>query len=253
MIIIITAGGTSEPIDAVRSITNTSTGRLACEIHDIWVAYANKHSLDLTIHYVMTNSAIMPRISPYTHIHTVTDTFSVKSKLKNLLTTEKVYLMIHPMAVSDYYVHNVQTTDIFANNLYTYIQTHIKSLSVTLINNFLKNTPTTTHLKSKKIASSESLYIQLKQTPKLIKMVKEISPNTKLVGFKLLSNVSEIDLINAANKQYLSSGSDFVIANDSTKITPDQHPALLIKKDKIITRCTTKKEIAQAILQEVLK
>jgi len=253
MVILITAGGTNEPIDAVRSITNTSTGLLACEIHDAWVAYAKKNALDLTIHYVMTATAVLPENSPYTHIHSVTDTFSVEITLQALLTQHRIDIMIHPMAVSDYYVHHTRTTKALSEALYTYFHKNKAHLSPQSIETFLSESSELSYSKDEKIPSSSSLYLHLKRTTKLIQQIKRLSPETKLIGFKLLANATESSMLLAANEQVRSSGCDLVLVNDIAYISSEKHPALLIEDGQIVAHCTTKKEIATAILQEVLK
>ena len=54
MKVLITAGGTSEPIDQVRSITNHASGTLGIEIAKVFLQNG------VTIDYVVTKSAKKP-------------------------------------------------------------------------------------------------------------------------------------------------------------------------------------------------
>ena len=83
------------------------------------------------------------------------------------------------MAVSDYTVDYVTTAEKLTDS--------IKENSDILnsIVNYDKG------IKDTKISSNEdNLIIKLKRTPKIISIIKSISPSTFLVGFKLLDNVS---------------------------------------------------------------
>ena len=60
MRILITAGGTSEKIDEVRSITNHSTGKLGSLIAASFLKY------DVTIDYVTTAHALRPQSNDVT-------------------------------------------------------------------------------------------------------------------------------------------------------------------------------------------
>ena len=60
--------------------------------------------------------------------------------------------------------------------------------------------------------------IEFMVAPRIINMVKPVSPKTILIGFKLLSNVSHEELIDAAYTTLVESNSNFVVANDATKL-----------------------------------
>ena len=88
----------------------------------------------------------------------------------------------------------------------------------------------------------------LKKTPKIISLIKKLSPNTKLIGFKLLENVKKNYLINVARKLMIKNDCDYVIANDLTQINENEHIAYLINnKNEEIIEMKTKLEIANNI------
>lgn len=67
-----------------------------------------------------------------------------------------------------------------------------------------------------KISSDqEELTIHLKRNPKILAELRDhFGKDTTIVGFKLLSGVSEADLISAAVKQMADNQTDYCIAND---------------------------------------
>ena len=99
-----------------------------------------------------------------------------------------------------------------------------------------------------KISSYEPhLMTMFKLTPKVIGKIKAMSPNVKLVGFKLLEGVSKEELYDVANNLRKKNNADFIVANDLSKIGNGKHWAMVLGEDGIVCECTTKKEIAKAL------
>ena len=104
-----------------------------------------------------------------------------------------------------------------------------------------------------KINSEKELLLMLSPTPKIISCIKKDGRNPYLVGFKLLNNVTEEELLNAANKQADSNGCDLVLANDLKFINEGTHIGLLIKNGEIISKLLGKEAIAIGIVEEMFK
>lgn len=230
MNIIITAGGTSEYIDSVRKITNSGSGMLGSMIAD---EFENDN-----IFYIHTPKAKLPSKVNFVDIE-VEGVRNLEEKVKEILTKEKIDIFIHSMAVSDYFVESVTNTE-------KLISDFEKGLT---INNFENKFDTNTKITS----DSKDLVIVLKKAPKIIEIIKEISPSTTLVGFKLLTNVDEKTLENTARNLLIKNRCDYVVANDLEKINKDKHEAILIDKEKILARFNTKIEIAKGIKKAVYK
>lgn len=229
MTILITAGGTKEHIDSVRSITNTSSGALSAIIHDVIVANALSSGTEIPrIHYVMANGQHMPKANDSTTIHRAYDTLAVKEVIENLLLEESIDIMIHAMAISDYYVTGVKSSKDLINDLESQI-----SLADSLDNGYDQNS---------KIRDNNELILRLTPTPKIIHKVKELSPATKLIGFKLLSGVSRSELIDVATQTQRNNQCTFVVANDMTNINGTRHEAILVSENMVLKECTTKKK-----------
>lgn len=172
--IIITAGGTSEKIDNVRKITNSSSGKLALTIAKTLL----KEYKDIWIDYICSKSALRPN-EERARIIEVEGVLEVKRAVEELLTNSKIDYFIHTMAVSDYRTDYVTTLEKLRESLQK--EEEIETL------------------KGNKISSQEkNVVVVLKPTPKIISLVKDISPSTYLVGFKLLDGVQKEYLIEVA-------------------------------------------------------
>lgn len=255
MHILITAGGTSEPIDSVRSITNTSTGRLAVCIHQAWIEYNESTQEDLTIHYVVAKGAARPKVDKQTILYEVTDTASVKETIEMILTSYEIDAMIHLMAISDYYVHSVLPVSHLARTIAEHVEQvrqDNREISVEEIESILLGDKTSAiYAKGEKVPSGEEVYLRLDKNPKLISSVKSLSPDTRLIGFKLLNEVSEKELVEVAAAQEAKNGCEFVVANDLSKIEGERHEALFVKDGKIIARADSKEGIAEEIVKHL--
>ena len=196
---IITAGGTAERIDQVRSITNSSTGALGVKISE---AIHNRFP-NAGIYYVCGARAMVPDFYGVSIIR-ITDTADLQKVLTNLLTSRKISAVIHAMAVSDYRVRSVYT----AQNLAC-------TLAARLLHDFPAGLPDEITLSAlieseiecsaspvidEKISSDlKSPLILLEKTPKVISLIRTLQPDTFLVGFKLLCCTSKNVLIDTAH------------------------------------------------------
>jgi phosphopantothenate-cysteine ligase len=86
----------------------------------------------------------------------------------------------------------------------------------------------------------------------VIQRIRQLQKNTILVGFKLLVDVPESELLQVGYNLLLKNNCDFVLANDLTKIQGDNHKGLLIKPDFSYQSYDTKQEIACGIVENVL-
>ncbi len=250
MNILITAGGTSERIDEVRKISNIATGRLGSLIAD---AFLQK---DTAVTYLCTEGAILPK-SKKARILYVDDVQSLKLTLEGLFREQRFDAVIHSMAVSDYSVKFSVTSYELAdyltdslmkiNNQPVSREQFLAQINLTLSEYAVNQTPA-------KISSEiENLYLCLEKTPKIIRIFKEHQPDTVLVGFKLLANANEEELLIAAKKLMHTNHCDYVLANDKRDIDSAHHAGILIGTDRTVGRFNTKQEIADAIVDCVIQ
>ena len=238
--IIITAGGTEENIDNVRKITNMATGQLGALICNELLK--NKYDVISKIYYLSTRTAIKPVENEKIEFIQIEGSYDLKEKVEYLLKNNKIDYFIHSMAVSDYMTDYITTASLLSK----YIKDHSSDKDVEELIRENKNVLDTNN----KISSSENdLIIKLKPTPKIISMIKAISPTTYLVGFKLLNNVSKENLYDVAYKLLIKNNCDLVIGNDLKNINQEIHKALFITKKGIIKEFNYKQEIAENLVK----
>lgn len=232
--IVITAGGTSEKIDNVRKITNSSSGKLGLTIAN----HLLKENDDLIIYYVCSKNSLRP-LDKRIKVIEIDDTINLKNKIENLLLNEKIDYFIHSMAVSDYMTDYVTTIE--------RIKASIKNTS-----NLEEAFSNIEIINGNKISSYEdNLVIVLKQTPKIISIIKDLSPQTYLVGFKLLDGVSKEELISVAKKLRDKNKCDLVVANDLATIRNGEHIAYIIDKNNEIEESHGKDDIAKKLVRRM--
>jgi len=232
--IVITAGGTSEKIDNVRKITNSSSGKLGMIIANYLLKEKN-----IIIYYVCSKNSLKP-LDERVKVIEIEGTMDLKKEIENLLSNEKIDFFIHSMAVSDYLTDYVTSLD------------KIKE-SIKFANNIEESFANIEVIKANKISSYEdNLVIVLKRTPKIISMIKDLSPSTYLVGFKLLDGVSNEELINVAKKLRDKNKCDLVVANDLHTIRNGEHVAYIIDKKDEIEECCSKDDIAKKLVRRII-
>lgn len=235
MRILITAGGTSERIDDVRSITNHSTGRLGRAIATSFL------TAGATVDYVTTRQAVLPE-GEQLQFHFIESTADLERTLQTLLTENKYTAVIHSMAVSDFTPESSVTLE------------ELEQVTAKQPNDLAQALLTQAKLRTDKKISSDTdhLVLVLKKNPKIIGMIKELQPQTILVGFKLLVDVPLVKLLDVAHQSLLKNQADFILANDLAQITGEHHPGFLINQQNQVKEAKTKTEIAELIKKEVL-
>lgn len=224
MNILITSGGTSEKIDRVRSITNHSTGRLGKIIAKTFLDKGDQVTL------VTTPKAVRPEAHPNLTIVQIENVAELLESLEPLVHTHDA--LIHAMAVSDY-------TPVYMTGL----EAVAASSDMT---EFLNKTNS-----ESKISSQDDVQVLfLKKTPKIISLVKKWNPAIRLIGFKLLVDVSDEELIKTARDSLIKNQAEIIVANDLTEISNQEHRAYLVGKDTV-TQAQSKEEIAQLLYQHI--
>lgn len=210
--ILITAGSTRGYIDAVRYITNTSTGKLGVEI----ALEAMRNGATVT--YVYGKDSLLPVIEKHhgirrsqlklIEIETNSDLLGL---LQKKLRNKKYDAVVHAMAVADYVPSRTRSN---------------KTPSV-----------------------KKELIVKLARTPKVINVIRDMWPKALLVGFKLEVNKTKDELIKIAKGFLKRSKADLVVANDQKNISGNRHTAYLVSnnggKQGMLMN---KKEIAKAII-----
>lgn len=234
---IITAGGVSEPIDKVRKITNSSSGKLGKIIAEEILKSNNNVNI---IYYICPKNALKP-VNEKVKIIEVNNTMELKAKIELLLKNVNINYFIHSMAVADYMVDYITTKKMLEESIINSNYNIAKALE-----------DDQRKITDNKISSNQKdLIIVLKPTPKIISMIKNLNPETFLVGFKLLDKVSEQQLIEVATELRDKNNCDLVVANDLDNIRKGVHKAFIIDKNDEIMIANNKEDIAKKLVKKM--
>lgn len=231
--VLITAGGTVEPIDGVRGITNFSSGALGALIADTLT--------DSKVFLIKARKAVNPtNAAQNITIIETSDTQSVQEAIDSVMKNNQVDYLIHSMAISDYTVDKVVSVDELITSM------EDKTYTKEEIINLLQNPPAIAN-RSKVSSTIKQPLLYLKQTPKIISTIKEKWPHVKLIGFKLLNGVSKEELINVASASLIKNKAEYIIANDLTQISKTTHKAYIVNDKGVFIETPTKKDLALSI------
>lgn len=228
--ILITAGPTNEYIDEVMKITNMSTGRLGIELTRNFLNNGDNVTLIATRSVI--RSWLYERYNLANNVNLNAIAIETTEDMFNALKSESINdydLIIHSSAVGDYKPEFSFTMDELANEIALSIKEGkvSKEEILTILTN-----PKCKVNDDTKISSYEpNLTVKLTLTPKLISHLREWFPNSKLVGFKLLENVTKDHLIEVAKKLCIKNNMDYIIANDLHDLRNGEHLSFLVNKD----------------------
>ena len=209
--VLVTSGGTREPIDGVRVMTNSSTGGTGAYIADTFV----KNGADVVL--LRAEGAVKPveaRIVQRTFV-TATDLDMLSQQI---LGSQEFDLIIHAAAVSDFIVESLEIDGV----------KHAAPLI-------------------KKLPSSSALSLHLRPGKKILPHLKDYSRNreVQLVGFKLSDGASAAEAQQAVHN-VLASGADWVVHNDLS--TMRQQRAMVWSKAGSAVVCATLDELARHLV-----
>ena len=213
--ILITSGPTRGPIDAIRYVTNKSTGRLGM----IMAVQALARGASVTFLYGKGSLVPAPDIVGDEAMSRLTlrEVETVDQLLKVLqeeLTRVRYDAVLHSMAVLDYVPEE--------------------------------------YVSAKTPSGQDEWWVRLVKTPKVIKVIKQLQPETLLVSFKLEVGKSREELIEAAYRSLVSNGSDYVLANDLLDVESGHHTGYLVNSAGQVEAAVEGKEaIARRLLDTI--
>lgn len=212
--ILITAGGTREPIDSVRFIGNVSSGRTAAVLADDLCRTGH----DVT--WLGANDAVQPDLVAQMERY---DSFAdLKQQLQSLLGATSFDVVIHAAAVGDFSVAGIETG----------------------CGNGKEET-------GGKLSSGSNLVLRLKPNPKLLDRLKQwsVNPAIRVIGFKLTDTMDAPQRLAAIQKQLDNPGVDAVVHNDLSDISETDHLFCFYGKNQVPVKCGSKGELANTINQ----
>lgn len=190
--ILVTAGGTVEPLDAVRSISNTSTGRTGVEI----ARTLSRNGFQVTLFLAKNHRAQIDDFSGHVHFY---ETFKdLQNGIETEISSQSFDGIIHAAAVSDYSVESFSSS--------TKGESSVQKMG-------------------DKISSGQFLNVQLRPNPKIINDLKQQSKNKNmiLIGFKLTHTRLPEEQVTAVKKLFDQSHCDYVVQNDLNEISKAHH------------------------------
>lgn len=244
MKVIITSGGVKEKIDNVRNITNSSSGALGNKIAHCFLNSVPPK--DIELFYIHASSVEPILKSKRVNNIPINSTQDLLDAVDKVLKENEIDIFIHCMAVADYTTSRVIDFNAFIKDIRANMSSNNFDVDDLLIKNTIGN--------NSKISSDiENPAIILKKTPKVIKRIKEISPYTFLVGFKLLDNVSEEELFDVGFDLLRKNRCNLVLANDIKHIREGNHTGLLIYPEKSYDVIKGKDNIAETLVSEAIR
>ena len=211
---IVTAGPTFEPLDAVRRLTNFSTGRLGSELANFLAVRGHETTLLIGQHATYAGER---RVR---HVETFSTTENLRAHLQ-ARAGQPVEAVFHAAAVSDFAFGKIWR----------------RSPQGEL-----------TELKAGKVTTRQgTLLAELVPTPKILVELRQSFPTARLVGWKYEVDGDRADVVRLAGQQLADCRTDACIANGPaygagcglvTGVTPvthlEDHPALFAALERFI-------------------
>ncbi|ATZ16603.1 phosphopantothenate-cysteine ligase [Entomoplasma freundtii] len=246
--ILITAGRTTEKIDAVRGITNFATGRLGA----ILARKIHHRSEVETIFFVTSEVYLIKQLAdlPKVKTYLIKTSQDLKETCERILKMDAIDLIIPTMAVSDFFVREIVSTNSFLSWItqeqHRFTNDYLSNQN--LLNEWL-NQLKDNQYQTQKISSDQEPILFLTKAPKLITLFHEWSPKSYFVGFKLIADGTgdEIDRQWAAEVM-VKNHYDLLVVNDWYKIKESQHQALILDNDENVYQVQTKEELAEKVI-----
>lgn len=223
--ILITSGGTKVRIDEVRHVGNMSSGRFGADIaraaleagHEVIFLYAKgSHRPDQVTLNLRGNTTIN------------------RDQQLMLDVAKALDLQYLNKVTRDLYMYEYADFDDYARQLERLVterQPDVTMLAAAVSDYGMPTTP------GKISSDQDTLTFTMVRNPKLITRVKEWSPKTVLVGFKLLVNATWEEELAAVDKQRKAANSDLVVVNDLRDIRNGEHQlSVHSNKDTIFLR-----------------
>ncbi len=237
MNVVVTGGGTIAPIDDVRHITNVSSGRFAATISEACLEQGAEvwHISVPSAQWPFLRQAALDLDAPADGVE-----LERLERLRRKYQSCRGRLHFLPLAegtVADY-----------ARALQRVLATGTIDIAfLAMAVSDFEPEPTPGKLDSKR----DELVLRCHPTPKVIRSVRDWSPETYLVGFKLLSGVSEAQLIDVARAEGLANRADLTVANDLQTVQAGQHRIHLVRPDQPVESLGPGEPVAERLVERV--
>jgi phosphopantothenate-cysteine ligase len=236
--VLVTGGGTIAPIDDVRTITNVSTGRFAAAISESCLARG------CSVWHLHAPSAHLPVLR---YASFALDTSDPDSELARLRGLHAEWSTIRPRLHLDGL--GTGTVAEYAQRLREVLDTQpIDIAFLAMAVSDFEPVAAAGKLSSLK----DELVVRCRPTPKVIRSVRDWSPSVYLVGFKLVSRVSQAELIRQAEASLEANRADLVVANDLQSLVTGQHTVHLVRSGHPPVTLAPGPDLADRLVERVL-
>lgn len=237
MNVVVTGGGTVAPVDDVRRLTNVSTGRLAAAIAESFLARG------ASVWHVHAPSAEIPLKR---HARYDLDATDPSAELDRLTRLRRRWLDVR------HRLHLVPlregTVAEYAGVLRSTLAARPIDVAVlTMAASDFEPEPYPGKLSS----DSDSLVVQCRRTPKVIRSVRDWSPPAYLVGFKLLSDAPHDELIRRAEEAGRINRADLTVANDLRTLKQGRHTLHLVRPGAEAETLEPGDDLADRLVQRI--
>ncbi|HWA09904.1 MAG TPA: bifunctional phosphopantothenoylcysteine decarboxylase/phosphopantothenate--cysteine ligase CoaBC [Opitutaceae bacterium] len=211
--ILVTSGGTAEPIDGVRVLTNLSTGHTGARLAEHFARHGHE--------VVLLRSRLAESAGNSCREETFLSFADLDAALTRLLGSEHFDVVLHAAAVSDFGVEAVLVDG------------------------------AEWQPGKGKLDSDTAPLLRLRRNPKLIGSLRARSrnPGLRLVAFKLTSGADEAAIRAEVQSLFDRTAADLVVHNDfSTRASPDAFPSAIYRPgDAQPVPCATRGELAEEL------
>ena len=236
--VLITGGPSNEYIDEVMKITNMSSGKIAVQLAEAFTrdGYEVTAILNKSVKYNLYGDPTCKYGKPHLRIVNFETTEELEKAIEDESKSFNYDIVIHSAAVADYKPAYSFRMEDMAKEIAEYVMDNAREINEAFtgvdiekaIFNILTN-PECKVNDSTKISSCEpNLTVKLGLTPKIIESLRKWFPDAYICGFKLLENVSEEELVEAAMKQIKKCNTNLVFANDLAKLRTGNASRLVV-------------------------
>ncbi|WP_400194491.1 phosphopantothenoylcysteine decarboxylase [Lysinibacillus telephonicus] len=211
--ILITSGGTLEKWDRVRGHTNLSKGTMGCFLAEAALAVGAE---------VIYLHGFFAKLPENAHLMTTIMFEGIEdlgSKIKSIVKEEAIDFIIMAAAGSDWIIDKVYDQ---SGNLME---------------------------EKGKMPSDEPPIIHFKKAPKILGQIKEWTPSSTLIGFKLEATDDFDYLISRAKLRMESSNAQYMVANSSNSLYGADEPHFIIAANGEVIRVEGKENTAQKLME----
>lgn len=212
MRILVTAGGTEEPIDGVRSICNTSTGTTGSFL----ARFFHERGAEV---FLLHAQRVEPTLTGF-EAQSFLSCADLSEKLRHHLGNSDWDAVVHLAAVGDYSVASVE------------------------VDGHVKFSPG-----ERKIPSGHEILLRLKPNPKLVDSLRTWSRNPKIriIAFKL-THEQDSDLRHLSVETLMQRAQpDLIVHNDLSEISRERHRASFFDPAGLLFRTMNKPEMAEKL------